>query len=184
MIVWINLKLNRWCLNSFLPWASKTWDVEQQVQNKSRDGSIREESLNDENLSLSKIFLCGPRGLVTHILHIYILYAYIQCNYALAHKHLEEFLLHFKGFQSANLGNTTDISGRLGDTLIFKIIANAFMKERLFLARLGQEPPEGCRNGSKVYIFQSVPIFNSHCIFILGFNCQSCCIYQLFPLGV
>lgn len=84
-------------------------------------------------------------------MHIYILNAYIQCNYALAHNHLEEFFLHFKGFQSANLA-----------TLIFKIIANDFMKERLFLDRLGQEPREGCSNGSKVYTFQSAPIFNCH----------------------
>lgn len=102
------------------------------VGNKSSSGSVREESVNDENLSLSRIFLCGPGGLVTYILHIYILNAYIQCNYALAHKHLEELLLYFKGFQSTNLGNITDISGRLGTTLIFKIITNVFMKYRLF----------------------------------------------------
>lgn len=110
MIVWINLKFNRWCLNPFLPLASKAWDVKQQVWNKSSNGRVREESLDDENLSLSRIFLCGPGGLVTHILHIYVLNAYIQCNYALAHKHLEELLSHFKGLQSVNLGNSTDVS--------------------------------------------------------------------------
>lgn len=94
--------------------------------------SVREESLNDENLSLNRIFLCGPGGLVTHILHIYILNTYIQCNYALAHEHFEEFLLHFKDFQSANLGNITDMPGRLGATSVFEIIANTFRKERPF----------------------------------------------------
>lgn len=39
-----------------------------------------------------------------------------KSNYALAHRHLEELLLYFKGFQSANLGNITDISGTLGAT--------------------------------------------------------------------
>lgn len=35
-------------------------------------------------------------------------------------------------------------------------------KRDLFLARLSQEPRERCTNGSKVYIFQSVPFFSSH----------------------
>jgi len=77
---------------------------------------------------------------VTHILHIYIVTAYIQHSYTVAHKHLVEFLLHFKGFQNANLASITDMSGRLGATLVFKIIANAFVKQVLFLTRLNQEP--------------------------------------------
>lgn len=160
MIVWINLKFNRWCLNPFLLWARKAWDVEQQVWNKSSNGSVREETLNDENPE-QNFSLWSRRSCHTYIAHLYFKCIY-KCNYVLAHKHLQEFLLHFKDFQSANLGNITDMTGRLGATSVFKIIANACLKERFYLARLSQEPRERCRNGSKAYTFQSVPFFNSH----------------------
>lgn len=113
----------------------KAYDVVQQMGNRGSNESVRAESLNEENLSLISIFLCGPGEFVTHTLHIHIIITYIQCNYAVVHKRLEDFLLHFKVFQNANLGNTTDMSGRLGATLVFNIIANAFMKQILFLAR-------------------------------------------------
>lgn len=61
------------------------------------------------------------------------------------HKRLEEFLLHLKGFQNANLRNIMDRSGRLGVTIVFKIFANAFMKQIGFLSGLDQEPQQSCR---------------------------------------
>lgn len=87
----------------------RAYDVVQQVRTRGSNEAMNVRSLNKEDLSSVNI-LCDPGWFFTYILHTYIIISYIKCNYTVTRKHLEEFLLRFKGFQNANLGNITDKS--------------------------------------------------------------------------
>lgn len=142
-MVWISLKFSKVVPKLFPAIVIKACDAIEQVGNRGSNKSATAKSLTEENLSS---FICDLGGFVTHVLHIYI-YISNNCVYTMQlycwHKRLEEFLLHlFKRFPKCK---PADGSGRLGVTIVFKITANAFMKQMGFLSGLDQEPQQSCR---------------------------------------